>query len=150
MAQLRSDFKDVTFKASGYFAWQPKGRIIRYNPKAECWQQLLLHEVGHSALNHTDYRSDVELLRFEAEAWDYAKKHLAAKYQVELSDDFIENSKDSYRDWLYMRSRCPKCDYGGWQTDRDQYKCPNCLSSWQVNADRFKRIHRKLHKNRHP
>ncbi|MDR1033131.1 MAG: hypothetical protein LBL84_03950 [Candidatus Nomurabacteria bacterium] len=144
--RLQRDFKNVTFKLAKDFAWQPKNHTIRYNTTDKHWRQLLLHEIGHSELKHQSYQSDVELLKFEAQAWDYAKKQLATKYQVELDDDFIEDRKDSYRDWLYRRSRCPQCEYGGWQTGDNQYKCPNCLRTWQVNSDKFKRVHRKLHK----
>ncbi|MDR0397890.1 MAG: hypothetical protein LBH36_01765 [Candidatus Nomurabacteria bacterium] len=146
LQSLRSDFTDVTFKPADSFAWQAETHTVQFNPTDENWQQLLLHELGHASLNHTDYRSDIELLRFEAEAWEYAKQHLSLKYKVDLDDQLIESHKDSYRDWLHRRSRCPKCECGGWQTGRDQYKCPNCLSEWAVNSDKFKRVHRKLHK----
>ncbi|MDR0591355.1 MAG: hypothetical protein LBG75_02280 [Candidatus Nomurabacteria bacterium] len=146
LVQLENDFPSLVFKESADFAWQADSQTVRYNPKADHWQWLLLHEVGHAGLGHAGYKSDLELIRLESEAWEYAKKHLAPKYGADISDAFIEDHKDSYREWLHKRSQCPKCGYGGWQTGPDHYKCPSCFSAWKVNSDKFKHVYRRLNK----
>jgi hypothetical protein len=144
--RLQTDLPNITFKPAREFSWSATKGIVTYNDQANNWQQLLLHEVAHSLLKHQDYRSDRELVKLEADAWGYAKEHLAAQYQVVFDNDLIEDHKDSYREWLFRRSRCPRCEYGGWQTGPNQYKCPNCLSSWHVNSNQFRRVVRTLDK----
>jgi hypothetical protein len=144
ITRLAADFPEMTFAEHSDFSWRPENQTIRFNPKTANWAQLLLHELGHACLGHTDYTSDMELIRIEAAAWSHAKEVLSGVYGVDFDDDFIEDCKDSYRDWLFKRSRCPQCEYGGCQIAPDHYKCPSCLSTWRVNADKSKRTVRRL------
>jgi len=71
----------------------------------------------------------------ERQAWDYTIK-LAPKYNVAISDDMVQLTLDSYRDWLHARSTCPNCKATGVQTEKYTYVCPACSRKWQVNEAR--------------
>jgi hypothetical protein cdiviTM7_01560 len=95
----------------------------------------LLHEIAHAKLGHRNYQYDIQLIEMERAAWEYAVDTLAPKYDLTLSmdDDNIQDSLDSYRDWLHKRSLCPHCSAVGLQTTSSSYKCINCHSEWRVN-----------------
>lgn len=61
----------------------------------------------------------------ERAAWDKAKE-LAAKYDIEINQDLIEDELDSYRNWLHIKSRCKKCGLTRYQTKDGIYHCPHC------------------------
>ncbi len=85
----------------------------------------LLHEVGHAVLKHRDFRTDVERLKMERAAWEKARA-LAERYGVEYDEEFVEAEMDTYRDWLYKRSKCPQCGATRYQNTRGEYHCPLC------------------------
>ena len=95
----------------------------------------LLHEIAHAKLGHKNYQYDVQLIEMERSAWEYAVDTLAPKYGLALSmdDDNVQDSLDSYRDWLHKRSLCPQCGAVGLQGTSSSYKCINCHSEWRVN-----------------
>jgi len=102
----------------------------------------LLHEVGHALLEHHNYRSDLELISLESQAWDKAKV-LGKKYGQQIDPDHIEDCMDTYRDWLHQRSACPVCDTRSLQQDARHYKCFNCGQVWTVTSSRFCRPYRR-------
>ena len=71
---------------------------------------------------------------FEA-AWDKALQ-LAPEYDVAITDELIEESLDTYRDWLHSRSLCPHCNATGVQTATRHYQCLACHHAWRVNEAR--------------
>lgn len=131
LTRVRKDFPHLQFEPAETFAWSPDQQTITYadEPRTDL---LLLHELSHALLGHKDYSLDIELLRLESAAWDYAKG-LANQYNVPLDDDLIEDNLDSYRDWLHARSACPNCQQIGIQNQKNTYSCLNCRYSWGVN-----------------
>lgn len=144
LAKVIRDFPAVNFKKSDEFLWSPSDSTVYYgnrkNDEASVWS--LLHELGHAKLGHSHFVSDYELLRLEIDAWEEAKI-IAKKYSLKISKDHIENCLDTYRDWIYLRSKCPTCDVHALQVDSKHYKCHNCLSTWKVSSSRFCRVHRR-------
>ena len=140
--QLKKDFAQIKFVSSDRFQWSPKEKIIYYAADVENSDWSLLHEAGHMICGHAEYSSDLGLLRAEVEAWDKARK-LAGKYRQTIDEEHIEKCLDTYRDWIYKRSSCPKCTQAGIEKSTGQYRCINCGHTWKVSSDRFCRIYRK-------
>lgn len=134
---LATAFPDLSFKESDDFSWSPSDKVVYY-----CAGELdeaageLLHETAHGLLQHAGYTRDIDLLKMEREAWTYAKRELAPRFNIKISDDVIEDALDSYRDWLHARSRCPRCSQTGIQTGVNSYSCLGCDESWQTNEAR--------------
>jgi hypothetical protein len=101
----------------------------------------LLHEAAHVLLGHTNYRLDVDLLLLEVAAWGKAKE-LAGELGVSIDENHIQDSLDTYRDWLHQRSACPRCSTVSLQVSSREYRCHNCLASWHVSTSRFCRPYR--------
>lgn len=134
--QLKKDFPQITFVQGDFFAWSPGDKAVFYtseDPKAD---ELILHEVSHHLLEHTDYPKDVALLNMETTAWDKAR-NLAKDYRVPLLEETIQDHLDTYREWLHSRSTCPECTATGYQTGAKEYSCPACNSRWKVNEARL-------------
>lgn len=131
--------------AGSSFRWSPQDQQIVYDqqlistPRGK-WS--LFHEAGHSLLDHTTYNLDIELLYMEVAAWDKAK-FLAAKLDVVIDEDHIQDCLDTYRSWLHRRSKCPVCDTNGIQKDAKLYICLNCKARWAVSNSRFCRPYRQ-------
>ena len=53
-------------------------------------------------------------------------KELCIIYNVQYDEEFVEMKMDSYRDWLHMRSKCPKCGLTRFQSENGKYVCPGC------------------------
>jgi hypothetical protein len=139
---LITDHPNITFKRSRYFMWSPTTNTVHYRHQPrdeEIWS--LLHELGHALLSHTSFDSDLELLKHERAAWDKAQQ-IADKYNITISIDHIESSLDTYRDWLYQRSRCPECGQASVQIKTRQYSCFNCLCQWKVPASQACQVKR--------
>lgn len=141
--KLRKAYPNLTFKEGEDFRWAPQEKTIYY-PKNGTKQdeKTLLHELAHALLEHVDYDKDVELLHKEREAWDYASKELSKEFDVEISEDDIEEAIESYRDWLHSRSTCPKCSMNGLQEPKNTYKCLSCGCSWRANDARICELRR--------
>ena len=111
---------------------------------------LTLHELSHGLCGHKDYHTHVERLKIESAAWQRAKTILK-NYQKSAASllqspqknirnsgqalqsvlpswdqDFVEDSLDTYRDWLHGKSRCRKCGLTCYQDASGQYHCPFC------------------------
>lgn len=125
----------LTFKEGEMFGWNHTACAISYNPSAKDAQMYLLHEFGHALLGHTSYSRDIVLLKMERDAWEAARE-LGSEYGVHMSDEIIEGSLDTYRDWLHSRSLCPRCSATGIQSKSQQYSCPACRTTWEVNEAR--------------
>ncbi|MDQ5886136.1 MAG: hypothetical protein QG628_533 [Patescibacteria group bacterium] len=147
LSRLQNDYPDLTFVQGDSFYWSPQKNKIHYrfidDTPESTWP--LLHEVGHAQLGHRRYSTDFELLSLEIEAWEHAKK-LAIKYDQNIDEDHIQDCLDTYRDWLYKRSTCPKCTNNSLQIETDTYRCHNCNNKWRVSASRKCRTYRKIQK----
>ncbi len=124
VARAREDFPDLRFVSGHKFAFRPP-RTIVIGAEEECSSLLLLHELGHAASGHREFKTDVARLKMEAEAWT-AARGLAERYGVEWDEEVAQTELDSYRDWLHRKSRCPKCGLTRYQTPDGEYHCPQC------------------------
>ena len=145
LQQLRVDYPALSFDSSNHFSWHAGTQHITY--RADSLESTegtwaLLHELGHAQLEHTDFESDVELLKIEAAAWLKAQE-LAHAYDVQIEDDYVQDSLDSYRDWLHVRSTCPSCQNRSLQQSRHSYRCHNCHAEWSVSRSRLCRPYRR-------
>ncbi len=123
--QLKTDFPSFIFKPGGkkYLFRPPKTIVLGGDePQAEL---LLLHELSHALLGHRTFKTDIERLRMESDAWAKAKE-LAAKYSIPVDENFIEDQLDTYRDWLHAKSKCKKCGLTRFATPDGKYHCPFC------------------------
>lgn len=142
---LARQYPEFTFVADDLFAWSPDDHSIRYNPDVldqEPGTLALLHELAHGLLGHQDFAFDIELLQMEIEAWQVARR-LAGKFKVPVDEEYIHFCLESYREWLYKRSRCPKCNEAGVQ-QFDCYHCFICGKRWRVTANRHTHPYRKM------
>ncbi len=140
VARLAHDYPEYAFVPANTFYWSPRTKEIFY--KREGGGASLLHELGHALLSHQSFGTDVDLLRKEIAAWEYARK-LAPTYGITIADDEIERCLDDYRDWLYRRSACPTCGAHGVQASEKAYNCPNCQQTWNVSRSIIRRPYRR-------
>ncbi len=122
--QLRNDYPEFNFKLGKRFVFRAP-RTIFLCEQGENLELLALHEVSHAILGHRDFRTDVQRLRMEAEAWGKARQ-LACFYQIPVDEELIQEELDTYRDWLFKKSRCKKCGLTRFQTSDGIYHCPKC------------------------
>lgn len=134
------DYPDINLQAADSFSWIPTQSILRYDPCGSA--EYLLHELAHAVLGHTSYHRDIDLLRIERDAWEYAELSLSSQYNTPISHDTIQGAMDSYREWLHARSICPACQATGLQVADLLYSCPACLQQWTVNEARTCRLRR--------
>lgn len=145
---LKKDYPELAFVQASRFSWHAGKKHISYTEASMqdirgIW--ALLHELGHALLKHTDYKSDMELLNIEVAAWDKARS-LATNYSLSVDEEYIQDSLDSYRDWLHVRSACPVCHEHCLQVDFRTYRCHNCGTRWDVTKSRLCRPYRKTYK----
>jgi hypothetical protein len=133
--QLKRDYPQFHFKESSRFLWSPSENTVYYTASPDT-SSFLLHELSHGLLNHVEYDRDVELVAMERAAWDKAVE-LGREYATAISNDTVESTLDSYRDWLHARSCCPHCRANGLQIKRNIYNCLACGHSWKVNEARI-------------
>jgi ribosomal protein S27E len=138
---LKQDFPDFSFETSDENLWLPDQHKILYRANDKTG---LLHELGHAICQHSVFVQDIELIHAEREAWDKAVE-LGQKYGVKINQKRIEKSLNWYRDWLHIRSTCPKCAQNGVQQRSDRrYRCFNCGAVWNTNDGRKARTHRYI------
>jgi len=135
ISRLEADFPELKFEAGDSFAWTPDKKTVVYDDADPNAEALLLHELSHGVLGHTDYQTDVQLVSMEAAAWDKALE-IGKHYSVAIDNAVIDEHLDTYRDWLHARSTCPKCTATGFQKGQNLYSCPACTSEWRVNEAR--------------
>jgi hypothetical protein len=136
LSEVKRAYPGLIFVQGTDFAWSASINTITYAPKAPQGALLLLHELAHTELHHDDYTMDIDLLRQEAQAWQYARTILAERFKVAVGEDFVQDCLDTYRDWLHKRSLCPGCSQVGLQTKKNNYSCINCSYSWRTNDAR--------------
>ena len=129
--ELKSEFGQFNFIPGKRFKWKyPKSVYFEENSAYpfEYFAILTLHELGHGLCKHKDYKTDVERLRIESEAWQRAKTLISEhkNWGLKYDEDFVENELDSYRDWLHQKSLCKTCGLTRYQTEDGVYHCPQC------------------------
>jgi hypothetical protein len=135
---------NMLFKPNKSYYWSPKDRTVFYQSSdiSEIGLWTLLHEACHGLLKHKSYQSDFELVLLEVAAWERAEE-LANEFDIKIDQDHVQDCLDSYRDWQYKRSLCPRCDLGGIQINPSSYNCMFCDDTWHVSAARFCRPYRR-------
>jgi hypothetical protein len=148
-SKLSLAYPNITFSEGSQFCWSPETNEVFFRAKAKGrsanWS--LLHEASHALLGHKTYNGDIQLLNMEVAAWDKAKE-LAAKFNISIDPDHIQDCLDTYRGWIYRRSICPSCGAKSiQQSDLVGYRCFNCHEVWSVSPNRFIRPYRSILKN---
>lgn len=136
LRKLVIDYPGITFQPGRSFKWSARHQSLTYNLALKGASALLLHELAHVLLGHDDFTFDVELVRKERLAWEYAQTTLGPHYSVSISDEAVEDAMDSYRAWLHKRSLCPQCNTSCLQTKAGTYKCLACRCQWRANDAR--------------
>ncbi len=144
LERLRTRFPALRYRKGNIFCWSPETGEIIYSNEAVGERALwsLLHETSHALLGHNSYKTDFELIRLELLAWERAKE-LASEMATSIDEEHIQDCLDSYRDWIYARSICPRCGNKSiQQADLRHYRCFNCHETWKVTPSRFCRAYR--------
>lgn len=149
---LQQRFPHLSYRPGKSFSWSPETKEIFYDTSkpaaSRTWS--LLHETGHALLEHNCYTADLELIRLEIAAWEKAKL-IAQDLDIVIDEDHIQDCLDTYRDWLYQRSVCPRCNNKSLQQeDVSHYQCFNCHMVWKVTPSRFCRAYRSTQKIQKP
>jgi len=135
IAKLKADHPTIQFVPGDDYLWSSDKRVLSF-PSERQEPLYLLHELAHALLNHTHFRLDIELLGHEREAWDFVRDSLAPRYNIIFDTTLAEAALETYREWLYARSICPRCGQTGLQTKTSIYTCINCRCSWRPNDAR--------------
>ncbi len=122
--KIKKTYPKFKFKQGKRFSFHPKNTII-FAEDEENFEILLLHELGHALNGDFSFKTDVERLKIELNAWETAKS-LAKTFKIPYNEEFIENELDSYRNWLHKKSLCKKCGLTCYQTPDGVYHCPHC------------------------
>ena len=134
LKKLANDHPQFIFAPGSPARWSPDNHTVYYDADDPQLEWNTLHELAHALLNHTNYTRDIELLKIESQAWEYARDTLAPHYALTIDQTFIDEQIDTYRDWLHTKSTCPHCGSSGVETTRARYTCPHCGSTWHTNT----------------
>ena len=126
LTRLCQDYDQFRFKIGKKFAFRPPKTIV-LGPPEPFSELLALHEVSHAICKHRDFKTDVERLKMEVQAWEKARE-LASFYGIEVDEELVQRELDTYRDWLHQKSRCPECGLTRFETSDGVYHCPRCES----------------------
>jgi len=133
ISRLQDDYPTLTFQEGATFMWSPATRTVHYTDTSPA---LLLHELGHAICEHSDYATDLDLIKMERDAWQTAQQ-IALRYDVVIDEETLQQHLDTYREWLHARSRCPACGATGHQLKKQRYHCLACGEDWRVNEARL-------------
>ena len=126
--KLTSDFPDFTFKTGKKFAFRPPKTIFLGPPQPNYALQTL-HELAHALCGHKDYTTSVSRLKLEREAWERARSLFKTYRNLSpdsWGEDFVEDSLDTYRDWLHQKTLCKTCGLTCFESDDGTLHCPRC------------------------
>ena len=122
--RLRKDYPEYRFVDGKKFMFRPPKTVV-LGPPEPFWGLLVLHELSHAICKHKGFKTDVERLKMENQAWERARE-LAPLYDIEINEELIQSELDTYRDWLHQKSRCPVCGLTRFQASDSRYHCPRC------------------------
>lgn len=137
LSSLQRDYPEIHFLPSDKFQWTAQNKTIQYEPTHKNAAALLLHELAHANLDHSEFQFDVELVKKESQAWHHASHVLAPRYGMSITEEIQQDAIDSYRDWLHARSLCPDCQTNTLQTKTGTYSCFVCGCQWRANQARL-------------
>ena len=135
--KLQADYPLFRIESSDSFLWSSKHQTIYIDTDADHCKEFTLHELSHALLNHRGYKADIDLVKLERDAWEYARAHLAPRYGYSIDEELIQDNLETYREWLHARSKCPECEAIGLQTKSRHYRCLACSHIWRVNEARL-------------
>lgn len=135
--RIRADYPEFRFETSPDYLWSASRQTIYFNPDITNAAEYCLHELSHALLGHQGYEFDIDLIKLERDAWEYARTNLVAKYEIEIEDEIIQDNLETYREWLHARSTCPECKTSGLQSRNQLYRCIACGHTWRVNEARL-------------
>lgn len=138
---ISSDYPQFAFREADDFWWSAAEQTVYYNSESDNCPEFCLHELSHALLDHRGYIYDIDLIKLERDAWDYAANELAPRYKLTLDDEIIQNNLDTYRTWLHARSTCPNCNATGLQI-KELYRCIACNHTWRANEARVSALRR--------
>jgi hypothetical protein len=143
--KLRLKYPAIQFIPSERYSFISHKNTITYIKSDDniIGQHSLLHEVAHAILEHNNYKNDINLLKIERDAWTLTKR-LLKEHRIDIDKEHIEDCLDTYRDWIYKRSVCPRCSHVGFQTSKTSYDCVFCVVSWNVPESRLCMVKRTL------
>lgn len=125
LAQVSSDYPQFNFRASARFRFRPP-LTIYYDPSEDAhFALLLLHELAHALLGHFSFASLAERLQCERDAWQKTAQ-LCKQYRLPYDPVYAEANLDTYRDWLYQKTRCKTCGSTCLELDHNRLFCPFC------------------------
>jgi hypothetical protein len=136
LKQLRHDHPAFELVESDTFLWSPDTRTLSIDTSSPDFAHFALHELGHALLGHQSYSRDIDLIKIERDAWNYAALELAPKYNLIIDEGIIQDNLDTYREWLHARSLCPSCQMTGLQSGHEAYTCLACGCRWKTNEAR--------------
>ncbi|MBQ3306365.1 hypothetical protein IJH02_02955 [Candidatus Saccharibacteria bacterium] len=133
---LQTAYPNFHFLYGNRFKFRYPDQISLENPEnsaipLEFFALQTLHELGHALCKHKDYTIDISRLKIECEAWETAKTAYEKlpenlKNTLKWDENYVEDSLDTYRDWLHTRSKCKKCGLTRFQTEDGEWHCPRC------------------------
>lgn len=138
--RLLEDYPMIKFVSSNNFSWSKDNLTLNYVDNYLLWP-MIIHEIAHYELKHSSYDNAIHLLQIERDAWTKANE-IAIRYNLSIDENIIEDSLDSYREWLHTRSKCTNCEAIGIETNKNIYRCVQCDNMWKVNEARSCRIKR--------
>lgn len=141
--KLKADFPQFQFIQGETFQWSPHKMTVYYQSNSSD-SAALLHELSHAILGHQRFTRDIQLVEYEQAAWHHAQEALAPRYHIDIVEDMVQASLDTYRDWLHSRSRCPGCGATGLQIKQQLYSCVACHTKWHVNDARICELRRTI------
>lgn len=122
--KISNAYPNLSLKPGSRFLFRPP-RTVFYNKDDKNFALLIMHEIGHAILGNSSFKTDIERLKIERNAWDEAKK-LCKKFNIPFNKDLAEDELDSYRNWLHQKSLCKTCGLTRYQTIDGKYHCPKC------------------------
>lgn len=125
LAKLKSDYPEIRFRSGVRFTFRPPRTVIYPAEDGEFDSLLILHEMGHALSHHRFFKTEIERLKMEVEAWEKARE-LCDIYRIRVDEDLIQGELDTYRDFLHQKSRCPECGLTRFQTPDGAFHCPRC------------------------
>ena len=125
LAKLKSDYPEIRFLERARFTFRPPRTVVYPAEDGEFDSLLILHEMGHALSRHRFFKTEIERLKMEVEAWEKARE-LCDIYEVQVDEDLIQGELDTYRDFLHQKSRCPECGLTRFQTPDGAFHCPRC------------------------
>jgi hypothetical protein len=127
-------FPNLSFVSAQTFMWSAHKKIVFFDPKRVKTPKGimgLLNEIGHATLEHQNFEYDIDLLKMEVGAWQKAQK-IGHGFEIVISPKHIDECLESYRLWIFKRSRCPQCQNTGIQINATNYRCFMCANVWRV------------------